>query len=1033
MDPLTMTNQTHPPMNAESLLKHASWAHSLARGLVGEGAAEDLVQETWVAALQAKPEERHSLRPWLGTVLGNFARQGWRGSAHRQRRELVAAKHESLPSAAELTERTESQRLLMEQLLKLPEAQRELLLLKYFEELSAAEIGRRRGLPVSTVKSRIERGLEALRKGLDEQYDGGREIWGLALMPLLRVQGTRKVAHTSGATGFGWMSFTKLSLWLLMSVAGASALLVIGQGVWSALPFQESVLIEKVDFTPLPLTDLADITDLQRPTTSSQRTAIGAPEEGEGVLSVPALPLSETTLRVRFLDSVGQPVPGVRLGFGSMPPSDGAGRIEHTLKYYGQKPRPLSTTYSHRSLAGNRLSFTPDPGGIVDLGDVITVPGGALRGRVVDGSGEPLPNAEVSVDGALRTTVRAGSRMRSNELTTLGAAETSTDENGEFRLTGLIAGDQRVEVSTRDGLHQGMSGRVEIRVGQETSGLVIHAPAIPDHLRIEGHVFDPDGNPTRAGFNGSYRVFLGGGGSFSSQCDADGFFRIILRKEVEHDLVFSAPRSEDWAPIILNDVSPGSLDMRLQFKRSPSFQLLATDEEDGPLAQYSCTILDGSEQNVLQHTQLGPVGAGGLNLRLPEDDFVIRVRAPGFAEESYVMAGGHLKANGSFSVALEALPGIRGHVLYQGQPVAWAKVYLQRKARQANTYNGFPARFESRELHSTVTGMDGSFELELDEDGEYAVRASAEGFAACELASGELSMRQGVRDLKLHLSKGGSIHGKVFVDPGRSPARTIVGISRGDCWAQTQMVGPDGLFRFESLTPGPWMVKTVAREIDEDEYESISKFGSVHENVPSNCRVVEGQETRFDVLLAELPLCTLQGQFKLAGIDMSEWLCEIAPTKSSIEQRGTSQTSFRLDSDGRFELRVAGDGKWELLFMELEGANLRFVAPLQLREGQNSWKESLDVAWISFRGLASTHEIFSWEGERDLLAIAALPKELAQQSNWQLVPSGKSRIAIQDSARALSEGLDPSDPSTWKTWKELDLQSGQRLVLDLDH
>ncbi|MFT5690658.1 MAG: RNA polymerase sigma-70 factor (ECF subfamily), partial [Planctomycetota bacterium] len=169
------------------LLEHSSWASRLAKSLVGESAAEDLVQETWLAALRHPPKTDRPLKPWLRTVLGNLARERSRRAGNRSAREEAASKAEALPSAATLTERTESQRLLMEALLELDAETRQLILLRFTEEHSAAEIARQQGVPVTTVKSRIERGLTELRQSLDASHGGDRQAWGLALLPLLRL------------------------------------------------------------------------------------------------------------------------------------------------------------------------------------------------------------------------------------------------------------------------------------------------------------------------------------------------------------------------------------------------------------------------------------------------------------------------------------------------------------------------------------------------------------------------------------------------------------------------------------------------------------------------------------------------------------------------------------------------------------------------------------------------------------------------------------------------------------------------------
>jgi DNA-directed RNA polymerase specialized sigma24 family protein len=71
------------PANADDLLRHAAWLRALARTLVGEADADDVVQETWVAAVAHRPSAVHSLRAWLGAVARNVVRQRARRARRR--------------------------------------------------------------------------------------------------------------------------------------------------------------------------------------------------------------------------------------------------------------------------------------------------------------------------------------------------------------------------------------------------------------------------------------------------------------------------------------------------------------------------------------------------------------------------------------------------------------------------------------------------------------------------------------------------------------------------------------------------------------------------------------------------------------------------------------------------------------------------------------------------------------------------------------------------------------------------------------
>lgn len=74
------------------------------------------------------------------------------------------ASDEKLPIVQ--VETMELQDMIQEEILKLPEKYRSVIVLRYIEELSLKEISAVLDLPLGTVKTRIHRGREALRKQL---------------------------------------------------------------------------------------------------------------------------------------------------------------------------------------------------------------------------------------------------------------------------------------------------------------------------------------------------------------------------------------------------------------------------------------------------------------------------------------------------------------------------------------------------------------------------------------------------------------------------------------------------------------------------------------------------------------------------------------------------------------------------------------------------------------------------------------------------------------------------------------------------
>jgi RNA polymerase sigma-70 factor (ECF subfamily) len=177
-------NPTGPEIDA--LLSQADWLHRLARCLVhNRPDADDLVQETWVAAMRSPPEAGRPARPWLNQVMRNLIRMDLRGAGRRRTREdqVGALDSQEAPSPEALLERLELQRMVGALIKELEEPFRSTLLLRFFEGRLPADIARAQGVPAGTVRWRIHQGLERLRQRLDESHGGQREKWRALFLP----------------------------------------------------------------------------------------------------------------------------------------------------------------------------------------------------------------------------------------------------------------------------------------------------------------------------------------------------------------------------------------------------------------------------------------------------------------------------------------------------------------------------------------------------------------------------------------------------------------------------------------------------------------------------------------------------------------------------------------------------------------------------------------------------------------------------------------------------------------------------------
>jgi RNA polymerase sigma factor (sigma-70 family) len=169
-----------------ALLQHAAWARRLARGLVGNDGADDIVQDAWLAAVRRPPDLTRPPRPWLGTVVRNNAFNRSREHGRRESREVRAANGEASESPESALGRLELHRQLVEAVGRLPEPYRRVILLAYFDELTSAEIGARENVPASTIRGRVKTALDLLREALDEGF-GGRGTWLPLIADLSRL------------------------------------------------------------------------------------------------------------------------------------------------------------------------------------------------------------------------------------------------------------------------------------------------------------------------------------------------------------------------------------------------------------------------------------------------------------------------------------------------------------------------------------------------------------------------------------------------------------------------------------------------------------------------------------------------------------------------------------------------------------------------------------------------------------------------------------------------------------------------------
>ena len=138
--------------------------YRLALRMCGEAAADDVTQEAFLAAWRALPEFRGTCRfsTWLYRLTTNDVTE----------LELP----DDGPGPQDQAEQAEAQQAVRRALSRLSEEHRQVLLLRYMQELGYAEIAAALEISEGTVKSRISRAKMRLRELLDGSgnlFDGG--------------------------------------------------------------------------------------------------------------------------------------------------------------------------------------------------------------------------------------------------------------------------------------------------------------------------------------------------------------------------------------------------------------------------------------------------------------------------------------------------------------------------------------------------------------------------------------------------------------------------------------------------------------------------------------------------------------------------------------------------------------------------------------------------------------------------------------------------------------------------------------------
>lgn len=617
-----------PPVSAshlpthEELTAHLPWVQALAQRLVDDAQlAEDVAQESLVAALRSRNSLR-STRRFLARVARNLSYLHLRRRARRERREQGAARDEALPSALEDVERESTRALVVQSVQDMPSHYRDVLLLRFFEDLQPRQIAERLGVPVATVKTRLARAQAQLRERLDRMHGGDSRSWLGALAGLL-AEGRRSAAP------FSRLALGMVALTLVAICWGAVQL-------WS-----DGGTAGGPDAPQTSRSESAEIADstAKQPVmseTAEQEAFAGRTPTSATDTRNPAQP--GVLVQGRILDATGRPVAGAIL---SLPENDQGARIaisDGQGKFSFENHWPGGPV----QVRGDRwITVLPgesrggDPRAQVV---VVVAPLRTLRGRVVDAAGDLISGA--------RCTIELPQGFRARFATDLDRSSTA-----RFTAVSGAGGSFSMRAPDLDGVH-----------------LIIESPAHPTRnltippaatwvdvllsersptRRQTGRITDGDGAPIPGA-----GLWVGDNSRDpDTVSDADGGFALDLPVRSTTALTAVDPRSQVRAEFELEVHAGTTLDLKLDTDAVlPELRGIVRGPGDTPLQAVQVWHWTAPDGRCGAATRTDAGGAFALP-GVPRQHATLEFRAPGMLPVSRSASeGGNLRMRPAVAV-----------------------------------------------------------------------------------------------------------------------------------------------------------------------------------------------------------------------------------------------------------------------------------------------------------------------------------------------------------------------------------------------
>ncbi|MCI0589259.1 MAG: sigma-70 family RNA polymerase sigma factor [Planctomycetes bacterium] len=870
------------PARPEILLANADWVRALARSLASDSAeADDLEQETWLAALDHPAPTGGRLRPWLVRVLRNLVRKRRRTDLRRKAREEASAGPSPPGDPAALVERISIQQDVVRTVVALDEPYRSTLLLRYFEGLEIGEIARRQRIPHATVRQRLKRGRERLRERLLPRYGGDREAWSAAMLRLAETLRPHPAPLPPGVPVLA-AAGKKVAV-------GIAATLLVGVVGWRAGIFPVGP-----PANPIPPTPVAEATpfpgneretgrsaDESRSPGAVRRAAVAASPATDGG-SGDATASGRLVVRARWREDgraaegvvavVGRP--GSTDSWTACAETDDRGEV-HFVRLLAGRFRA--------ALWGGEEEEVLVAGG-EEVRVELSVPRGfAVVGRVVDQGERGVPSADLWLSAP--------------ENSRLGLVVCKTDESGGFRLP-FVTVDQFIGARAA-GKPPSYLQSVRGRPGDEVRIRIVLEDST---ARLAGSVFDGSGAPvagasvavTDPDRNSTVLLFDGRGTRNPPPqwkvTDGSGAFRFDSLAPRRLLLVVWA-RGFGLFRRVMEAPSTDEEEVRVTLEPEARVSGRVTDDRGRPVARARVERI-GPESISRSSVTSDEDGRFELaDLPAEEATFTARHDRLGFALVRLRPEAGRTK---EWNPVLAKEGGLSGDLAdASGRPLGGWSITVRD-----------PSERDARET-VVQTRSDGSFSVPLPPEGRLEIQACAPGAWTEFPALVRRDVDPDAGPIHLVLAEPDRTFGRILgavADPEGKPsddALVSVDSPGSALWRGFVPEAGTGRFEIERVPPGPCLVEVRPREFPWVSLGSLEvRAGEVVDVGAVRLRrggTLSGEITG----AAEASLATLE--IELAA---EEWKAA----------RPVSRTGKRFWTGslapGRYRLSVRGDGLW---------------------------------------------------------------------------------------------------------------------------